>query len=65
MKNKKSKKNNTALPKADVEFAEERGNGLEKKALRAIKKSQIEKEIGQCLRPCPISSHYGKWRVFK
>ena len=30
-------KNNNALPKADVEFAEERGNGLEKKTLRALK----------------------------
>jgi hypothetical protein len=30
-------KHNNALPKADVEFAEERGNGLEKKALRALK----------------------------
>ena len=36
-KNKNSKKNHQALPKADVEFAEERGNGLEKKALRALK----------------------------
>ena len=36
-------KNNNALPKADVEFAEERGNGLEKKALRAFKKSKIGK----------------------
>ena len=36
-KNKKSKKNHKALPKADVEFAEESGNGLEKKALRAMK----------------------------
>lgn len=33
----KSKKNN-ALPKADVEFAEERGNGFEKVALKAQKK---------------------------
>ncbi|WP_261798575.1 hypothetical protein [Bacillus massilinigeriensis] len=36
-KNKKNK-NNNALPKADIEFAEERGNGLEKVALRAQKK---------------------------
>ena len=38
-KNKKnpSKNHNTALPKADMEFAEERGNGLEKVALKALK----------------------------
>ncbi|MEH7443709.1 hypothetical protein V7201_15460 [Bacillus sp. JJ1122] len=34
----KQQKHNTALPKADVEFAEERGNGLEKVALKALKK---------------------------
>jgi hypothetical protein len=32
-KNKKAK--NKALPKADVEFAQENANGLEKKALNA------------------------------
>jgi len=36
-KNKQQKHNN-ALPKADVEFAEERGSGLEKVALKALKK---------------------------
>ena len=38
-KNKKnaSKTHNTALPKADMEFAEERGNGFEKVALKAQK----------------------------
>jgi hypothetical protein len=36
-KNNQIKNNNNALPKADVEFAEERGNGLEKVALRAQK----------------------------
>ena len=36
-KNNQFKKKNNALPKADAEFAEERGNGLEKVALRAQK----------------------------
>lgn len=36
-KNTQSKNNNHALPKADVEFAEERGNGFEKVALKAQK----------------------------
>ncbi|MEH7074297.1 hypothetical protein [Neobacillus drentensis] len=38
-KNKKNsaKNHNTALPKADMEFAEERGNGFEKVALKAQK----------------------------
>ncbi len=35
--NQLKKEHNTALPKADVEFAEERGNGLEKVALKAQK----------------------------
>lgn len=34
-KNNKAKRNN-ALPKADVEFAEERGNGFEKVALKGL-----------------------------
>ncbi|MBM7660955.1 hypothetical protein JOC85_001727 [Bacillus mesophilus] len=33
--NKNQPKHDNALPKADVEFAEARGNGLEKVALRA------------------------------
>jgi hypothetical protein len=39
-KNRKDqlKKNNTALPKADLEFAEERGDGFEQVALQALKK---------------------------
>ena len=32
--------NNNALPKVDVEFAEESGNGLEKVALKAQKRQQ-------------------------
>ncbi|MGG3466302.1 hypothetical protein ABES02_01880 [Neobacillus pocheonensis] len=36
-KNNQFNKKNNALPKADAEFAEERGNGLEKVALRAQK----------------------------
>ena len=37
-KNKKNEmKNNTYLPKVDVEFAKERGDGLEIKALKALK----------------------------
>lgn len=32
--------NNNALPKLDVEFAEESGNGLEKVALKAQKRQQ-------------------------
>ncbi|WP_272495716.1 hypothetical protein [Bacillus pinisoli] len=36
-KKNKSKQHNTALPKADVEFAEERGNGFEKVALKALR----------------------------
>lgn len=35
---KNKPKNNNALPKADLEFAEERGNGFEKVALKAQKK---------------------------
>lgn len=35
---KNKSKHNHALPKADVEFAEERGNGFEKVALKAQKK---------------------------
>ncbi|MEH6904664.1 MULTISPECIES: hypothetical protein [Neobacillus] len=35
--NQFKKKHNTALPKADLEFAEERGNGFEKVALKAQK----------------------------
>jgi hypothetical protein len=35
---KNKTKKNTALPKADVEFAEERGNGFEKVALKAQRK---------------------------
>ncbi|WP_285848107.1 MULTISPECIES: hypothetical protein [unclassified Mesobacillus] len=35
---KNKPKHNKAMPKADVEFAEERGNGLEKVALKAQKK---------------------------
>ncbi len=35
-KNNKAKRNN-ALPKVDVEFAEERGNGFEKVALKGLK----------------------------
>lgn len=34
----KQEKHNTALPKADVEFAKEQNNGLEKVALKAMKK---------------------------
>lgn len=34
----KKRKRNHALPKADEEFAEERGNGLEKVALKAMKR---------------------------
>ncbi|WP_394238338.1 hypothetical protein [Niallia oryzisoli] len=34
-KNRANNKNN-ALPKADVEFAEERGNGFEKVALKGL-----------------------------
>ncbi|WP_263406652.1 hypothetical protein [Niallia endozanthoxylica] len=34
-KNNKAKRNN-ALPKVDVEFAEERGNGFEKVALKGL-----------------------------
>jgi hypothetical protein len=37
-KNNQAKKNNNALPKADVEFAEERGNGFEKVALKGLEK---------------------------
>ena len=40
-------KNNNALPKADIEFAEERGNGLEKKALRALKSPKQVNKQGQ------------------
>lgn len=36
----KKRKRNNALPKADEEFAEERGNGLEKVALKAMKRQQ-------------------------
>ncbi|WP_261798730.1 hypothetical protein [Bacillus tuaregi] len=36
-KHRANNKNN-ALPKADVEFAEERGNGFEKVALKALEK---------------------------
>ncbi len=36
----KKRKRNHALPKADEEFAEERGNGLEKVALKAMKRQQ-------------------------
>jgi hypothetical protein len=36
-KKNQTKKNNNALPKADVEFAKERGNGLEIVALTAQK----------------------------
>ncbi|WP_257391769.1 hypothetical protein [Mesobacillus jeotgali] len=36
---KNKPKHNKAMPKADVEFAEERGNGLEKVALEAQKKN--------------------------
>ena len=39
-KNKNNQFKNNALPKADVEFAEERGNGLEKVALKAQKRQQ-------------------------
>lgn len=35
---KNKSKHNHALPKADVEFAEERGNGFEKVALKAQRK---------------------------
>lgn len=35
--NKNQPKKDNALPKADAEFAEARGNGLEKIALRAQK----------------------------
>lgn len=35
---KNKPKHNKAMPKADVEFAEERGNGLEKVTLKAQKK---------------------------
>lgn len=35
---KKKPKHDKALPKADVEFAEERGNGFEKVALKAQRK---------------------------
>jgi hypothetical protein len=35
---KNKPENNKSMPKADVEFAEERGNGFEKKALKALKK---------------------------
>jgi hypothetical protein len=34
---KKKPKHDKALPKADIEFAEERGNGFEKVALKAQK----------------------------
>lgn len=35
---KKKPKHNNSLPKADIEFAEERGNGFEKVALKAQRK---------------------------
>jgi hypothetical protein len=35
---KQKPKHNHAMPKADIEFAEERGIGLEKVALKAQKK---------------------------
>ncbi|WP_281274529.1 hypothetical protein [Mesobacillus subterraneus] len=35
---KNKPKHNQALPKADVEFAEERGKGMEKVALKAQEK---------------------------
>ena len=39
-KNKQLNNNKNALPKVDVEFAEESGNGLEKVALKAQKRQQ-------------------------
>ncbi|WP_338449755.1 hypothetical protein R4Z09_27000 [Niallia oryzisoli] len=35
-KNNNAPKHNNALPKVDVEFAEERGNGFEKVALKGL-----------------------------
>jgi hypothetical protein len=35
---KNKPKHNKAMPKADIEFAEERGNGFEKVALKAQRK---------------------------
>lgn len=34
----RKKKKNNALPKADEEFAKENGNGLEKVAIKAMKR---------------------------
>jgi hypothetical protein len=39
-KKKQLNNNKNALPKVDVEFAEENGNGLEKVALKAQKRQQ-------------------------